>query len=80
MLFRSILHQAGDYGVARVRINEIDGTASQTIGNSQFKERNITVLAIERGEKVLSLPKDEEAVLAGDYLLCYGKLSEFTGF
>lgn len=71
-----ILHRLGDYGIARFKIDEATGL---TIGNTKFKARNITILAIERGNKVLSLPKDEEAVLAGDYLLCYGKVSEFNG-
>jgi amino acid transporter len=75
-----ILHQMGDYGIARFRMSEIDGAAGLTIGTTKFKERNITILAIERGDKVLSLPKDEEPVMAGDYLLCYGKVSEFNGF
>lgn len=75
-----ILHQSGEYRIVRVRIGEPDVVNGLTIGNTQLRERNITILAIERGEKVLSQPKDEEAVLAGDYLLCYGKVSDFTGF
>jgi hypothetical protein len=71
-----ILHQAGEYGVARIKIDKADGL---TIGNAKFKARNITVLAIERGNKVLSLPKNEEPVQAGDCMLCYGKVSEFNG-
>jgi amino acid transporter len=75
-----ILHQSGDYGIARVKIGKTDGTTGLTIGNTKYKERNIIILAIERDEKVLSQPKDDESVLAGDYLLCYGKVSDFGGF
>jgi hypothetical protein len=74
-----ILHQMGDYEVARIRINERTGTIGLTLGNDKFKEQDITILAIERGDKVLSLPKDEEVVLAGDCLLCYGKVSGISG-
>jgi amino acid transporter len=74
-----ILHQMGDYGIARIRINPTDGATGLTIGHTKFKERNITVLAIERENKILSLPKNEEPVLAGDYLVCYGKVSDFSG-
>jgi amino acid transporter len=74
-----ILHQVGDYGIARIRINERNGATSFTLGNKKFKEQDITILAIERGDKVLSLPKDEEVVLAGDRLLCYGKVSGISG-
>jgi hypothetical protein len=62
-----ILHQLGGYGIVRIKAGDI----------AKLKERNITILAIERGEKALPLPKDTESVQAGDYLLCYGKLSDF---
>jgi amino acid transporter len=74
-----ILHQLGDYGIARIKVGETEASTGLTLGNTKFKERNIAVLAIERGEKVLSQPGNEEAVLAGDYLLCYGKISELSG-
>jgi uncharacterized protein with PhoU and TrkA domain len=73
-----ILHQAGDYGIIRIKITEKDRTAALTIGNSKFKKPGITILAIERGDKVVSLPKDNESVQAGDHLLCYGKVDEFS--
>jgi hypothetical protein len=72
-----ILHQIGDYGIVRFVISEKDRVGGLTI--SKFNKRNITILAIERGDKVLSLPSDEEAVKAGDYLLGYGKISELDG-
>jgi amino acid transporter len=65
-----ILHQAQDYGVARIKVTEKDKTGL-TVG--KFK---VTVLAIERGDKVISSPKDTESVQQGDYLLCYGKTEE----
>ena len=74
-----ILHQQGDYGVARFKINKSDNATRLTVGITKFRERHMTILAIERGEKALPLPKDEEAVLAGDYILCYGKVSELFG-
>ncbi len=74
-----ILHQAGDYGVARIVINERIGAIDLTLGNTRFREREITILAIERGDKVLSLPRDDEVVLVGDCLLCYGRVSAISG-
>ena len=75
-----ILHQSGEYGVARVKMGETEEFKDLTIGNTKYKERNITILAIERGSTVVSQPKDDETLMTGDYLLCYGKVSEFTGF
>jgi len=67
-----MLHQSQDYGVARIKITEKD-KAGLTVG--KFK---VTVLAIERGDKVITSPKDTEPVQAGDYLLCYGKIDNLT--
>jgi amino acid transporter len=74
------LHQLGDYGIARIRISGTQATGGLTLGDTEFKERNILVLAIERGERVISRPENEESVQTGDYLLCYGKISELSGF
>jgi amino acid transporter len=68
-----VLHQAGDYSVVRVKLTE---KTAATLGSSQYK--NVTVLAIERGEKVISQPKDSEALQPGDHLLCYGKMDELN--
>jgi len=78
LLTEGILHQKGDYGIARIAVSEGDKASSLTLKDSALLERGITILAIERGDAVLSLPKSEETVLSGDYLLCYGKVAEMT--
>ena len=69
-----VLHQASHYGVARIMVRDEARASGLTIKDTGFVERGIMVLAIERGATVLSLPEAEEEVLAGDYLLCYGKV------
>ena len=76
LLTEELLHQAGDYGVAHVAIREEDGVADFALKDTGFTARGITILAIERGDRVLPFPKAEETVLVGDYLLCYGKVAE----
>ena len=71
-----VLHQAGDYGVLHLAIGGQASVASHQLKDAGFQERDITVLAIEREGKILSHPQLEEKLLAGDYLLCYGKLAE----
>jgi len=73
-----ILHQAGDYCVARLLVEEGTEAAGSTLGGTEFKKRNVTVLAIERGNEVLPFPKTDERVLNGDCLLCYGKITEIN--
>jgi len=73
-----VLHQVSHYGIARIIVRDKARAAGLTLKDTGFVERGIMVLAIERGDTVLSLPKAEAQVLAGDYLLCYGKVSEIV--
>jgi hypothetical protein len=68
-----IFHQAGDYGVFSLIVGQRTNIAGLKLKDAGFQEQDITVLAIERGDSVLSRPEQEERLLAGDYLLCYGK-------
>jgi hypothetical protein len=79
LLVEGILYQAGQYGVARIRIKDANGVAGRTIKDTGLGGRDITVLSIERGNTVLSLPEKNEKLLAGDCLLCYGKVTEVVG-
>ena len=68
------LHQAGDYGIARLEVGKKAAEAGSRIKDSGFAKHGIQILALVRGdEKVQPLPDAEERLLAGDYLLCYGK-------
>lgn len=73
-----LLYQAGEYGVARVGVSEKAKATGLSLEQTRFAELGITVLAIERGHDVLPFPELEETVLAGDYLLCYGKVANMS--
>lgn len=73
---KEVCHQSGDYAVRRLSVAEKAGIASLRLKNAGLQERDITVLAIERGSSILSHPQPEEKLLAGDWLLCYAKLAE----
>ncbi|MBM4446466.1 MAG: hypothetical protein FJ023_03825 [Chloroflexi bacterium] len=68
-----IIHQAGDYSIARLTIAEKAPEVGCKIGNTSLAKHKITILAIERGDKVLPSPGAKEVVQAGDHLLCYGE-------
>ena len=76
LITEELLHQSGDYGLARVAITQKDNVHGFAVKDTHFSKQGITVLAIERGNNVLPFPKAEEALLEGDYLLCYGKVAE----
>ncbi|UYV12567.1 MAG: RimK family alpha-L-glutamate ligase [Phycisphaera sp.] len=62
------------YGVAEIYIPEGSDFVSKTIAESGLRERDLTVLTVNRGTAVFSNPKGSRALEAGDRLLCYGKL------
>ena len=73
-----VFRQVSHYGIARIIVRDKARAAGLTLKDTGFVERGIMVLAIERGDTVLSLPKAEAQVLGEDYLLCYGKVSEIV--
>jgi hypothetical protein len=75
LLSREVLYQSGGYGVTRVAIGKKDLPVGLNVKSSGLGERGVVVLAIEREDTVLPFPEDTETLSAGDYLLCYGKLT-----
>ena len=62
------------YGVAEFPVAPQSTLAGQTIAESGLRARDIIVLQISRGGIVIPNPRGGRTLLAGDRLLCYGKL------
>lgn len=62
------------YGVAEIHIPEGSEYVGKSIQNSGLLEKDITVLTLNREAKVVPNPKHSRELLAGDHLLCFGKL------
>ena len=75
---QKILYQAGDYALVRLAVGKEARVAGLVLNEFDFQQQGITVLAIERGDSVMSQLQPEEKLLAGDYLLCYGKLDNIS--
>src|SRR4030042_1674213 len=75
---REIVHQAGDYSIARLTIGRKAPEVGCKIGDVSLAKHKINILAIERGDKTLAFPEAKEVVQAGDHLLCYGKTAEIS--
>jgi len=71
-----IVHQVGFYGVARLSVGKEIIATAPNVGNTGLVERGVNVLAIERMDTAIPFPGDDERLLAGDYLLCYGKVTD----
>jgi len=72
--FQELLIAAGDYGVSSVEITEESPIKNLSLKQSRLRQRDITVLAIDRNGKTRPNPDGEAVILPGDRLVCFGKL------
>ena len=73
-----VLRLAEGYGVAEVTLTEKCGEVGRTLVESTFRQKDILVLAIEREDAVVPAPRGEDRLLAGDIIICYGKLDNIS--
>ena len=71
---RQRLTVSASYGVAEISIPEGSDLIGKTIENSGLRDRDITVLTLNRGASVISNPKTSRVIEPNDRLLCYGKV------
>ncbi len=64
------------YGVAELLVREGADILGRTLEDSGLRERDITVLTLTRGTRVIPNPRGHRVLEAGDRLLCFGKLEE----
>ncbi|MCB0993535.1 MAG: RimK family alpha-L-glutamate ligase [Acidimicrobiales bacterium] len=62
------------YGVTEVLVREGADLVGRTLDESGLRERDITVLTLARGSKVIPNPRGSRVLEAEDRLLCFGKL------
>jgi ribosomal protein S6--L-glutamate ligase len=71
---RQRLTLAQGYGVAEIPIGPESELKGKTIKESGLRDRDILVLSIMRESQTIPNPRMSREILAGDRLLCYGKL------
>ena len=71
---RQRMTAAEGYGVAEFPVAPESPLAGRTIADSGLHARDVAVLQINRGGIVIPNPNEGYTLLAGDRLLCYGKL------
>ncbi|MEX2550193.1 MAG: RimK family alpha-L-glutamate ligase [Nitriliruptoraceae bacterium] len=73
---RQRLTVSSGYGVAELQIGEQSNLVGKPLAESDLRERDITVLTLTRGTKVVPNPSGRRELDVGDRLLCFGKLEE----
>ncbi len=72
---RQRLTVSREYGVSEIYIPKGSSFIGKTILDSGLKEKDINVLTLYRGTKVISNPKVERVIEKEDRLLCFGRLT-----
>ncbi len=73
---RQRLTVSSGYGVAELHIGERSDLVGKTLAGSGLRERDISVLSLNRGTRVVPNPSGQRELEADDRLLCFGKLEE----
>lgn len=76
---RQKLTISASYGVAEINIPEGSDMVGKTIDASGLRDKDISVLTLNRANNVISNPKSTRELEANDRLLCYGKLDSMRG-
>jgi ribosomal protein S6--L-glutamate ligase len=79
MDLRERLTMSAGYGVGELQIAGQSELLGRTIADSGLRQKDIVVLTLSRGGKVIANPRDTRVMEAGDRLLCFGKLEAMRG-
>ena len=80
MDIRQRLTVSSGYGVSEMPIPAGSELLGKTIADSGLREKDIVILMLSRGGKVIALPRSSRQLERGDRLLCFGKLETMKSF
>lgn len=67
------------YGVNEIYVPEGSDFVGKQLAEIDLSERDLNVLTLYRGNKVIPNPRSDRALEPGDKLLCFGKLESMRG-
>ncbi len=67
------------YGVSEILVREGAEIVGKTISESGLRDKDIVVLTLSRGTRVIPNPRGERVLETDDRLLCFGKLESMKG-
>ena len=72
--FEELLVSTGGYGISAVDVSRACPVWNKSIADSGLREKDIMVLAIERGHEIMPNPRANVLIKTDDRLICFGKL------
>ncbi len=73
-----LLYEFHGYGLARLSLRKENFPAAATIEATGLAARDVTVMAIRRGEAMIDRPEATTALEADDQLFCFGRTGDLT--
>ncbi len=74
--FEELIGVAGGYGVSRVEICKGSPVLEKTLGEIELSRHNISILALERGGRIIPSPSLEVKIIPGDSFICFGRMED----
>jgi hypothetical protein len=72
--FEELAVATGGYGVSKVAVGNNCAILEKTLSDAQLRKHDINILAIVRNEETIPNPSANMKIVAGDELICFGKL------
>lgn len=72
--FEELIVATGGYGISQIEVCKDSPILNRTLIESELRQYDITVLAVEREEQTIPNPVADTKILLGDKLICFGKL------
>jgi len=73
--FEELLIATGGYGISRVNIRPDSPIVNKKLAQSGLRQKDVTVMAIIRGERTIANPSPNAELKQEDELICFGKLA-----
>ncbi len=72
--FEELVVATGGYGISQIEVFKDSSVVNTTLMNSELREADITVLAIQKEGEIIPNPPARTKIVLGDKLICFGKL------
>ena len=72
--FEELVVATGGYGISQIEVCQDSPVLDKTLMNSELRDADITVLAIQRQGNIIPNPPARTKISKGDKLICFGKL------
>lgn len=76
IVFDKVLELGKECGVAELKIDKNSAYKDKTLEQTGIKSKGFIVLAIERGDQFLTVPKGSDKILIEDVLVVFGNISK----